>query len=345
MGVTIRDVAKAAGVSVSTVSRVLNNKGTISEETTRRIHQAMEELKYVPNDFARSFANGSPRAIALVIDVADAPSYANNFFSSTVFGIETAAHRNDYSLMVTNGAPNASGISGVERLMLGKKVDGVILPVSLLDADFLAKIDELKFPCVILGRLDETDVETSWVDMNNTQAGSLATRHLIQRGYRRIAFVSESESTTFDADRVSGYCRELAAKGLTVDHDLIIHTGAGIENAIDVVQKLLASPERPDAVLCGSDIIALGAVRAAKRSGLNVPDDFGVLSFDNTAITDLAEPGITSMDVDTYELGVQTAEILINKIENPGASIRQVLLSTRVVARGSTARGEGQTDM
>ena len=222
--------------------------------------------------------------------------------------------------------------------MLGKKVDGVILPVSLVEPEFLAKVDALKFPCVILGRSDETDFEISWVDMNNTQAGVLATRHLIQRGYRRIAFVSESGSTTFDADRVSGYCRELAAKGLPIDSEMIIHTGAGIENAIGVVRNLLTSENRPDAVLCSSDIIALGAVRAARQVGLSVPDDLGVLSFDNTVITDITEPGITSMDVDTYELGVQTAEILISQIENPEASIRQVLLSTRVVERDSTKR-------
>ena len=119
---------------------------------------------------------------------------------------------------------------------------------------------------------------------------------------------------------------------------MIIHTGAGIENAIREVNDLLTGETRPDAVLCGSDIIALGAVRAARRIGLGIPDDFGVLSFDNTAITALAEPGITSMDVDTYELGVQTAEILINQIENPEASIRHVLLSTRVVERESTRR-------
>ncbi len=147
--------------------------------------------------------------------------------------------------------------------MLGKKVDGVILPVSIVEPEFLAKVDELKFPCVILGRSDETDFEISWVDMNNTQAGVLATRDSIQRGYRRIAFVSESGSTTFDADRVSGYCRELDAEGLPIDSEMIIHTGAGIENAIGVVRNLLTSEYRPDAVLCSSDIIALGAVRAA----------------------------------------------------------------------------------
>lgn len=343
MAVTIRDVARAAGVSVSTVSRVLNKKGTISEETTLRIKKAMVELKYVPNDFARNFANGSPRAIALVIDVADARSYANSFFNSTVFGIETAAHRNDYSLVVTNGSLSCGGISSVERLALGRKVDGVILPISLLDRAFLAKLDELNFPCAILGRTEEPDIETSWVDINNTQAGVLAARHLVQHGYKRIAFVSDAGKETFNADRISGFCRELDASGLGVDRSLIIHAEPGIDNAVSLVSTLLKSTNRPDAVLCGSDIVALGALRAAKREGLNVPEDFGILSFDNTVVTDLAEPGISSMDVDTYELGEQAAEILINQIENPGSSIRQVLLSTRVVERASTTR-KGKTE-
>lgn len=341
MAATIKDVARAAGVSASTVSRVLNNKGTISEETTQRIKKAMEELKYVPNDFARSFANGSPRAIALVIDVADARSYANSFFNNTVYGIETAAHRNDYSLVVTNGSPSCGGISSAERLALGRKVDGVILPISLFDRAFLAKLDELSFPCVILGRTEERDADTSWVDINNTQAGVLATRHLVQRGYRRIAFVSHSGKETFNADRISGYCRELDASGLGVDQSLIIHAEPGIDNAVSLISALLRSAGRPDAVLCGSDIVALGALRAAKREGLSVPEDLGILSFDNTVVTDLAEPGISSMDVDTYELGEQAAEILINQIENPGSSIRQVLLSTRVVESPSTARSAG----
>lgn len=122
MAATIKDVARLAGVSPSTVSRVLNQKGVISDETKQKIVSAMEQLKYVPNDIARSFANGSAHAISLVIDISDGTAYANNFFNNTVFGIETAAHRNDYNLIITNGAAAFGGISSVERLIAGKRL-------------------------------------------------------------------------------------------------------------------------------------------------------------------------------------------------------------------------------
>lgn len=339
MSVTIRDVAQMAGVSASTVSRVLNGKGAISEETKKRIYDAMEQLKYVPNDFARSFATGSPHAVALVIDVADPGAYSNNFFNNTVFGIETVAHRRDYSLMVTNGSRAFGGISSVERLILGKKVDGVVFPISLVSREFIRKVEELNFPCVILGRAEDVGAETSWLDINNTQAGVLAVRHLVAKGYRRIGYLGGPESDLFSRDRLSGCCRELDACGLSVDRELILHNDVGsIDAVIAQVTELLASENRPDALACGSDMLALGALRAAQRSGLRVPEDFGVLSFDDTAVTALAEPGITSIEVDTFELGVQAAEILINQIENPDASIRQTLLSTKIMARASTER-------
>lgn len=124
-----------------------------------------------------------------------------------------------------------------------------------------------------------------------------------------------------------------------MDRELILHSDAkGIDAVIAQVTELLSSENRPDALACGSDMLALGAQRAAQRLGLRVPEDFGVLSFDDTAVTALAEPGITSIEVDTFELGVQAAEILINQIENPDASIRQTLLSTKIIARASTER-------
>ena len=143
MAATIKDVARLAGVSPSTVSRVLNQKGVISDETKQKIASAMEQLKYVPNDIARSFANGSTHAISLVIDISDGTAYANNFFNNTVFGIETAAHQNDYNLIITNGAAAFGGISSVERLIAGKKVDGVVLPISLVTDELLRRIYRL----------------------------------------------------------------------------------------------------------------------------------------------------------------------------------------------------------
>lgn len=186
MAATIKDVARLAGVSPSTVSRVLNQKGVISDETKQKIASAMEQLKYVPNDIARSFANGSAHAISLVIDISDGTAYANNFFNNTVFGIETAAHQNDYNLIITNGAAAFGGISSVERLIAGKKVDGVVLPISLVTDELLRRIEDLSVPCVILGRSEEVGAEANWVDINNVQAGRRAVKLLLERGYKRL---------------------------------------------------------------------------------------------------------------------------------------------------------------
>lgn len=338
MAATIRDVARLAGVSPSTVSRVLNQKGTISEETKERIACAMQELKYVPNDIARSFASGSTHAIALVIDLGDVGAYSNAFFNNSVFGIETAAHRNDYNLIITNGASNVDGGSSVERLVAGKKVDGVILPISIVTDALLGRMGELEIPCVILGHLEEFGTEASWIDINNIQAGRKAARLLLQRGYQRIAFLSDSGDNVFNQERIAGYCRELDANQLPVVDRYIWHGQPTVESGMECVLSLMNAEDPPDSIICSNDRLALGALRAARQRGLRVPEDFGILCFDNTPVAELAETPITSIDVDTFELGLQAAEILIHQIENPQTSLRQILLSTKIIERSSTQR-------
>lgn len=338
MVATIKDVARLAGVSPSTVSRVLNQKGVISDETKQKIKAAMEELKYVPNDIARSFANGSAHAISLVIDISDGTAYANNFFNNTVFGIETVAHKNDYNLIITNGAEAFGGISSVERLIAGKKADGIVLPSSLASEQLLRRMEDLNVPCVILGRSDEISTEVNWIDINNVQVGRKATKFLLEHGYQKIAFLSDGDSEIFNQDRISGYCRELSANHLPVSEGAILHGVPTVESGMNRVRALLESENPPDAVICSDDRLALGALRAAQQLGLMIPEQFGIISCDNTPLTELAETPITSVDVDTFEHGVQAAEILINQIESPGTSLRQVLLSTKIVERASTQR-------
>ena len=345
MGATIRDVARLAGVSHSTVSRVLNDNGVISEETKQRIYAAMEELKYVPNDFARSFASGSPRTIALVIDVDNASDYANTFFNNTVFGIETVAHRSGYNLMVTNGAIGFGGTDDIERLVSGKRIDGIIFPQSIVNPGFLQKLEELQFPNVILGHPKNVGLDSDWVDINNTQAGAAAVRHLFSRGYHRIAFISDGDDKVFNQDRMEGYRRELIAQGLAVEENFVIHGEASLESGCSCAKKLLETSDRPDAIICGNDRMALGVLRTAKKMGICVSQELGIVCCDNTVITELAQPDITSIEVDTFELGLQVAETLLYRIENAAASIRQVLLSTRMIERESTAKklkGDGQ---
>ena len=202
----------------------------------------------------------------------------------------------------------------------------------------LQKLEELQFPSVILGRPEEVGLDSDWVDINNTQAGAIAVRHLLHNGYRRIAFVSDGEDKAFNQDRIEGYRRELMAGGITPDEALIIHGEADHESGCACAKELLAAKDRPDAIICSNDRMALGVLRTAKAMGICVPQELGIVCCDNTVVTELAQPAITSIDVDTFELGLQVAETLINRIENTAASIRQILLSTRIIERESTAK-------
>ena len=296
MAATIKDVARLAGVSPSTVSRVLNQKGVISEETKQKIASAMEQLKYVPNDIARSFANGSAHAISLVIDISDGTAYANNFFNNTVFGIETAAHQNDYNLIITNGAAAFGGISSIERLIAGKKVDGVVLPISLVTDELLRRIEDLSVPCVILGRSEEVGAEANWVDINNVQAGRRAVRLLLERGYKKIAFLSDGDQR-FNRDRIAGYrraaCRKSSARS---DGGILLPARRPSRSGMDCVRAFFGRQRRaPDAVILQRRPVGAKRIAAARQLGLRVPEQFGIISCDNTPPTELAETPITSV--------------------------------------------------
>lgn len=338
MSVTIKDVAKEAGVSPSTVSRVINKKGVISEETRDNILRIMKDMNYFPNSTARSFVNGSTEAIALIVDVVDVRAYSNNFFNNSVFGIETVAHTGGYNLIITNGRVNTDNISSAEKLVFEKKVDGIILPASIVNRDFIDKLKEIGFPYVILGEPSQQQSDSSWVDINNIQGGESAAEHLLSKGYERIAFLSSGEKDTFNKNRITGYCRCLANHQIPVDQDYIRHCIPDVSSGMKAMIELLQQSKRPDAVICSDYNLAAGALRAAKKCGICVPNDFGVVSFDNSPVAELSEPPFTTVDIDTFDLGEQAARILIQAIQNKNISCRQILISTKIIARESTDR-------
>jgi len=342
MSVTIKDVAKEAGVSPSTVSRVINKKGMISEETRDNILRIMKEMNYFPNSTARSFVNGSTEAIALIVDVVDVRAYSNNFFNNSVFGIETVAHTSGYNLIITNGRVNTDNISSAEKLVFGKKVDGIILPASMVKRSFIDKLKEIKFPYVILGEPAQQLSDSSWVDINNIQGGESAAEHLLSKGYEKIAFLSSGENDVFNKNRITGYCRGLANRGVPVNQDYIRHCIPNADHGMKAMEELFQQQNKPNAVICSDYNLASGALRAAKKSGFCVPRDFGVVSFDNSPVAELSEPPFTTVDIDTFDLGEQAAKILIQSIQDKEMPCRQILISTKIIARESTEKiGEG----
>lgn len=336
MAATIKDVARLAGVSHSTVSRVLNDKAVISKETKQKIYKAMKELKYVPNDFARSFASGNPLTIALVIDVDNVNDYSNSFFSNTVFGIETAAHKNNYNLMVVNGSVSLGGNETIVKLAMGKRINGIIIPESIVNAKLLKKLDEYNFPYVILGRTKDVGSNFDWVDINNTQAGALAVKHLIENGYKRIAFMSNGNDKVFNQDRIEGYKKELKNNHINLNNKFIVEGIGTVEQGEELAKQLLKGNNIPDAIICSNDHMVVGVLKAAKEKKISIPNDLGVICFDNTTVMELSNISITCLNVDTYELGIQAADKLISLIENTKSSVRQTLISTSIIKREST---------
>ena len=267
MSVTIRDVAKLAGVSASTVSRVINKSAPISEETTGRIYRAMEELKYVPNDIARSFASGSARAIAIAVNASDTRSYANRFFNNTVFAIETAAHRRGYNFIITSANDGRGGVGSLEKLILSKKIDGLVLPVSLLRSSIVKIVEDMSFPFVVLGRVKHAGGRLSWVDIANEQAGANAVRYLLGKGYRRIGFLTCGDKELFTCDRLDGYRAELSRSGLSPDPVYRVSPAAAFDETKLYLKTLFTSAAVPDAVICCDDKMALAALRGARELG------------------------------------------------------------------------------
>lgn len=334
--VTIKDVARKAGVAASTVSRVINNKSLISEETREKIMEAMRELNYFPNSLARNFANGNACAIGLAIDANDNTTFSNVFFNKSVFGIETVAQNNGYNILITNGGEEKNGVTSVEKLILERKIDGLILPSVMAKKKLIKKLFELDFPFVILGEPENFKLESSWVDINNTQGGELAVNHLIQKGYKRIAFFSGNPKAIFSQNRLKGYRQALASAGLSVDEKYIVYCEETPAAGYNLLKEIFKMPQPPDAVICSDNIMAFGVLRAAGEMGLSVPQKLGVLSFDNYPIAEYTNPPLTVVDVDTYSLGEQAAGILIKKIGHEKEVNQQTFISTSIIAREST---------
>lgn len=335
MAVTIHDIARRVGVNSSTVSRVLNGKSAISEETREKIYAAMKEMDYHPNSVARSLANGSSGAIGLAIDAHDTQSFANMFFHRSMFAIEKVAQTNGFNLIISSNLEEKGKSSPIEKLILERKVDGLILPPSTVTPKLITKMAKLDFPFVILGEPNQPLPEVSWVDVNNAQGGEAAVLHLFMQGYQKIAYLGGNESQRFVRNRIKGYRRGLEAKGIS--QSLVIQTDGSAQDSQEQAERLMMSSGMPDAFLCNDNAAAYGLLKAARVLGLHIPRDIGVVTFDNYPLAEFTDPQLTAVDIDTALLGEQGALLLIQRIGKHTLN-QQILLSTTLMQRESTKR-------
>lgn len=329
MAATIHDVAKLAGVHSSTVSRVQNGKAKITKETKEKIFSAMKQLDYHPNSAARNLANGLSGAIAVVVDAKDAEAFSNVFFSRSLFAIEQVAQSRGYNVIITNGGNH--GGNAVESLVQQKKVDGLILPPSTAKQALIQKI--IDFPLVILGQPDTGRPSVSWVDNNNEQGAELAVEHMYAKGYRRIAYLGGDKKLGFVDRRMKGYINALRKDA----PPMIINCEAVPERACEEAKNMLSAQEPPDAFLCNDNMVALGVIQATRKLNVRIPQQLGVVTFDNYPLAEYTDPPLTAIDIDTALLGDQTANLLFQRIERKTTN-QQILLSTVLLERESSNR-------
>ncbi|MCX7720302.1 MAG: LacI family transcriptional regulator [Dictyoglomus thermophilum] len=324
------DVARLAGVSRSTVSFVLNNTPgiKISEETRKRVLEAVKALDYKPNAIARSLAKQRTEAIAFfVLDI------ANPVFPNMARGIEDVARQNGYILLLCNTDGKSLRELRYMNIMLERRVDGII--AGALSNEEVSKIAQKKnMPLVILEhpRLQEHDV----VYADNVKGSYEAVMHLIELGHNRIAHITINPESIIVQERIEGYKKALEDAGIPFDADLlkIFYGKVDEESAIN---ELFSLPDPPTAIFTFSDFMAIQVMKILIRRGYRIPDDISVVGFDDT-LANLTIPALTTVSQPFYEMGAKAAEILIERLKNPNMPIQHVKLPTKLVIRESTAK-------
>lgn len=337
MAVTIRDVARAADTSITTVSRVINNQCySISEETMERVNCAIRELNYHPNARARNFARQSTRNILLLYDLHPNAAFESPHMFEIMAGVENILSRKGYGLSV-KGADTTSVTAMVEEIISAQSVDGLLIHASVVSRPLSALLTKTHFPHVVVGKPD-FESQMCWIDTNNVLSGDMAANHLLDEGYRRIAYIGGRESDRISSHRLEGIRQALAAASRTMEEQFIWLGESTPQEGIRMAEGLLSQQEKPDAIICANNNLAFGCVEAVRKLGLRIPKDVAVMTFDNYPYAEITQPPLTVVDIDVYDMGVQAGTVLLNIIGKNNQQVQSYTTTSNLIVRASTKK-------
>lgn len=335
--ITIKEVAKAANVSISTVSKVMNNSPTISEATKQKVRQVMQELNYYPNNIARSFVQQSSKNIGIVMELKQHYAFFNSHIYEILGGIESVLSDHGYTVTILNTHSLGNDLDAYEKLIREKRVDGMIIHVSPLIKSLSERMDALNFPYIVIGEPD-FDSNLCWIDINNKSAGEIAANHLISEGYHHIAFIGSTITDNICVNRLKGFYSALEKHNIPISPEYVLHDTDSINHSDALVEGLLKLPTPPDSIICLNNFIASKVINAIKKQGLRIPQDIALVSFDNYPLSMFTEPQLTVVDNDVFELGTHAANILLNKIASPNLQMQYSMLSPTLIVRESSVK-------
>jgi DNA-binding LacI/PurR family transcriptional regulator len=322
MAITIKDVAKQAGVSPSTVSRVLSNHPRISSKTSRKVKEIMEELGYHPNIMAKSLVSKMTNSICILLPKPAEELFSNLFFMDLIRGIVTQASRSGFDVILSSGSNEKEEVGAVSRLFNGGRVDGAVLLYSRKDDPVIEYLHENGHPFVLVGRSEKYPDLLS-VDTDNVKAAYDATRHLISMGHERIGFVSGPTNLIVSRDRLEGYHKALQDAGLEARPEWIVEGEFLQESGYRAMSFYMNLPDRPTALVVVDDIISFGILRGLHESNYKVPEDICLVSFNNIPLSELSHPPLSSVDIGIFHLGYTASQILIQSIQKSSDALHQ----------------------
>lgn len=331
MNITIYDVAREANVSMATVSRVVNGNPNVKPATRKKVVEVIDRLGYRPNAVARGLASKKTTTVGVII-----PDISSPFFAELARGIEDIATMYKYNIILSNSDQNIDKELHLLNTMLGKQVDGIVFMGGNIKAEHVEEFKKSPVPIVMAGSIEESG-EIPSVNIDYEQASFDAVSAFIEKGHKEIAFVSGPFHEPINKlKKLEGYKRALAEAGIEYKDEFVIEGDYTYDSGIEAIERILELQVKPTAILVGSDEMALGVVHGAFDRGFNVPDDFEVISSDNTRMTLMVRPQLTTIVQPLYDIGAVAMRLLTKYMNKESVDQNIVVLPHRIENRKST---------
>jgi LacI family transcriptional regulator len=332
----LEEVARLAGVSRSTVSRVVNGDRRVSDDVRARVQEIITTHHYHPNAAARSLASRRTRIIGLLIPHAVGQIFRDPFFPVLVQGAVEACNETDYNLtmLMETAEDNVASNRVYERVVQGRHVDGLVIASSVVEDPIITRLQQDQFPFVLVGRHPRHEV--SFVDVDNRSAAREAVAHLLEHGYRRIAIIAGPRNMIASIDRYAGYVTALQEDGRLPEPSLTVYSDFTRRGGYRAMKELIANPSGlPDAVFVASDAMASGALQALRDAALRVPDDVAVMGFDGLEETLVSRSILSTVVQPTADEGRGAVRTLLELLDHPERAPIQRFLPTQLALRRS----------
>ncbi|MDD7795121.1 LacI family DNA-binding transcriptional regulator [Clostridium sp. 'White wine YQ'] len=330
MATSIKDVAREAGVSIATVSRVLNDIDVVNEETKKKVLDAIKKLGYRPNIVARSLKTQRTKTIGILV-----PDISSQFYPEVVRGAEDVSNIYDYNVILCNSDFDGEKEKEYLKVLKEKMVDGVLYMSSSLQDETLDLINELDLKTVLVETKDKEGTLPS-VIIDNVKAAYDATKYLLDKGLKNIGYIGmEKEALNAWAERYNGYEKALKEANVKVDDKLTFFKSLKANTGYEGINEILSSGKKLDGLVCGSDEVAMGAINALRDKGIKVPEDVKVIGFNNISVADLFYPKITTVAQPMYDMGSVAMRMLIKIINQKPIDQAHYVLEHELIERES----------